>query len=467
MNIFNTMTREKEELIPMVPGQVSIYVCGPTVYNYIHIGNARPLCVFDTLRRYLTYSGYHVKFVSNVTDIDDKLIMAANEQGTTVKEIASRYEKEYLADSDGLNVLRPSVMPRATEHMGDIIKLIRDIVEKGYGYVAENGDVYFRARKFEEYGKLSHLNLDELENSRELSTSLDGGLKEEGADFAVWKAAKPDEPAWDSPWGKGRPGWHIECSAMAKKHLGATFDIHAGGQDLIFPHHENEIAQSECGNGEPFARYWMHNGFLNIDDRKMSKSLGNFYTVRQVSDEVGYEPIRYFMLSAHYRSPLNFTMDILDQCRASIERLYTCRENLVFSLQNASAAGDDALLEKLTEAEARFRERMDDDLNTADALAVIFDLVREINTYAPQSSRATLEKTIDVFDTLCGVLGLLYNQREDEIPPEVQKLAGERDEARKAKNWARADELRDELDRQGYTVEDTPAGPKLTPKKES
>lgn len=466
MKIYNTMSREKEEFMPLVSGQVSIYVCGPTVYNFIHIGNARPLCVFDTLRRYFEYTGNEVKYVSNVTDIDDKLIMAANEQGSTIKEIASRFEKEYLADSDGLNVQRPTVMPRATEHMGDIIKLIRSIIDNGYGYVASNGDVYFRARKFEEYGKLSHLNLDELESSRELSASLDGGLKEDGADFAVWKAAKLGEPAWDSPWGKGRPGWHIECSAMAKKHLGATFDIHAGGQDLIFPHHENEIAQSECGNHEPFARYWMHNGFLNIDDRKMSKSLGNFFTVRQVAEEMGYEPIRYFMLSAHYRSPLNFTMDILEQCKSSIERLYTCRENLDFAIQNATAEGDAVLLEKARDAEISFRERMDDDLNTADALAVIFDLVRDINTLMQSSALEVLKETARVFDKLCGVLGLLYNKRETAVPPEVLKMAQERDEARKAKDWSLADKIRAELDELGYEVEDTATGPKIAPKKD-
>lgn len=459
------MTREKEELIPLEPGQYSIYVCGPTVYNYIHVGNARPLCVFDTLRRYLTYTGNDVLFVSNVTDIDDKLILAANEQETTVKALAAKYEKEYLTDSDGLNVLRPSIMPRATEHMGDIIKLIKDIVDNGYGYVAENGDVYFRAKKFKEYGKLSNLKLDELENSRELSTSLEGGLKEDGADFAVWKAAKPDEPSWGSPWGQGRPGWHIECSAMAKKHLGATFDIHAGGQDLIFPHHENEIAQSECANGVLFARYWMHNGFLNIEDKKMSKSAGNFYTVRQISEQIGYEPIRYFMLSAHYRSPLNFTMDILEQCKASIERLYTCRENLDFAIQNAGESGSAELLEKAREAEERFCERMDDDLNTADALAVLFDFVRDINTLMQESDRHALEKAAETFDALCAVLGLLYNRDEAAIPEDVKTLAEERETARKEKNWARADELRDQLAEQGYVVEDTSSGPKIVRKK--
>ena len=464
MYVYNTMSKTKEELIPMVPGQVKIYVCGPTVYNYIHVGNARPLCVFDTLRRYLTYMGMEVLFVSNVTDIDDKLINKANDQGTTVKAVAEQFEKEYLHDADGLNVLRPSVMPRATEHMGEIVSMIKDIVDKGFGYVAENGDVYFRAKKFPEYGKLSHIVLEDLESNRELSAAIDSGLKEDGSDFAVWKAAKPGEPAWDSPWGMGRPGWHIECSAMAKKHLGATFDIHAGGQDLIFPHHENEIAQSECANGAAFARYWMHNGFLNIDDRKMSKSLGNFFTVRQISDEIGYEPIRYFMLSAHYRSPLNFTMDILKQCEASLERMYTCRENLAFALQSATDDGAGELLDKAKAHEIRFREKMDDDLNTADALAVLFDLIRDINTLGGQTDRDTLQKTADIFDRLCEVLGLLYNRAQNEIPKEIMEMAEKRAEARKDKNWALADELRAELDTRGYLIEDTSSGPKVVPK---
>lgn len=464
MKIFNTMSREREELIPLVPGEYRIYVCGPTVYNFIHVGNARPLCVFDTLRRYLTYLGNKVIYVSNVTDIDDRLITAANEQNTTVKELATRFEKEYLQDSDGLNVQRPTVMPRATEHMGAIIALIEDIIANGYGYVAQNGDVYFRARKFEEYGKLSHLILDDLENNRELSTALEGGLKEDGADFAVWKAAKPGEPAWESPWGAGRPGWHIECSAMAKEHLGVTFDIHAGGQDLVFPHHENEIAQSECANGATFARYWMHNGFLNIDDRKMSKSLGNFFTTRQISEEIGYEPIRYFMLSAHYRTPLNFTMDILKQSKASLERMYTCRENLDFAIANATDSGENVLAQISKDAETEFRVKMDDDLNTADALAVLFDFVRDINTFAKTSCKSALLETAHTFDRLTNVLGLLYNNKKEEIPAEVLALAEQRARARNEKDWAKADALRNEIDALGFVVEDMPAGPKVSKK---
>lgn len=464
MKIFNTMTRQKEDFVPMVEGEVKIYVCGPTVYNFIHVGNARPLCVFDTLRRYLAYRGNKVTYVSNVTDIDDRLITASNEQGVSVKEIAARFEKEYLQDSDGLNVLRPTVMPRATEHMQDIVAMIQDIVDKGYGYRADNGDVYFRARKFEDYGKLSHFVLDDLENNRELSASLDGGLKEDGADFAVWKAAKPGEPAWDSPWGKGRPGWHIECSAMAKKHLGATFDIHAGGQDLIFPHHENEIAQSECANGHEFARYWMHNGFLNIDDRKMSKSLGNFFTVREISEQIGYEPIRYFMLSANYRSPLNFTMEILLQCKASLERLYTCRDNLEFAIEHAGETGENNLSAIAKQAESDFILAMDDDMNTADALAALFDFARDINTFEAKSCKNSLLEAKAAFNRIVDVLGLLYEKKEEEVPAEVVALVEERTQVRKDKNWARADEIRDELSAMGYAVEDTPAGPKIVKK---
>lgn len=466
MKIYNTLNREKEEFIPQKTGEYRIYVCGPTVYNYIHIGNARPICVFDTLRRYLMYRGNNVIYVSNVTDIDDKLINAARENKTTVKKLATKYEKEYLKDADGLNALRPTVVPRATEHIQEIIELIQDILDKGYGYVAENGDVYFSARKFKEYGKLSHLVLDDLQNSRELSSSLDGGLKKDGADFAVWKAAKKGEPSWPSPWGEGRPGWHIECSAMAKKHLGTTFDLHCGGQDLIFPHHENEIAQSECANDATFARYWMHNGFLNIDDRKMSKSLGNFFTVREVAEKIGYEPIRYFMISAHYRTPINFTMDILEQCKTSLERLYTCRDNLDFSIENASLTGENALAKEARKAEDAFKERMDDDLNTADALAILFDLVREINTRIPESCKAALEEAAAVFDHITGVLGILYNRKQERIPRQVKDLAAQRAEARTEKNWALADELRGQIDELGYAVEDTPAGPKISKKAE-
>lgn len=462
MQIFNTLTRQKEEFIPQTPGEYRIYVCGPTVYNYIHIGNARPVVVFDTLRRYLEHRGNKVLFVSNITDIDDKLIQKAREQGCSMKEVAERFEAEFLTDSRGLNALEPTVRPRATEHIAEILDIVKDILDKGYGYVAKNGDVYFRARKFKEYGKLSHLNLDDLESgNRQLRSQMQEDLKEDPADFAVWKAAKPGEPAWDSPYGPGRPGWHIECSAMARKHLGKTIDLHCGGQDLIFPHHENEIAQSECANGCTFSRYWMHNGFLNIDNHKMSKSANNFFTVREVAERYGYEPIRYFMLSAHYRSPLNYTAELIEACKSSLERLYTCRENLDFLLQKASGS-DTALAEKAAAALKKFDAAMDDDLNTADALAALFELVKEINTLAPAAEQAALQAASDAFDEMTGVLGLLYNRKKDEIPPEVTELVQQRAAAKKAKDWPTADAIRATLSGMGWAVEDTPQGPKLS-----
>lgn len=462
MQIFNTLTRQKEEFIPQTPGEYRIYVCGPTVYNYIHIGNARPVVVFDTLRRYLEHRGNKVLFVSNITDIDDKLIQKAKEQGCSMKEVAERFEAEFLTDSRGLNALEPTVRPRATEHIAEILDIVKDILDKGYGYVAKNGDVYFRARKFKEYGKLSHLNLDDLESgNRQLRSQMQEDLKEDPADFAVWKAAKPGEPAWDSPYGPGRPGWHIECSAMARKHLGKTIDLHCGGQDLIFPHHENEIAQSECANGCTFSRYWMHNGFLNIDNHKMSKSANNFFTVREVAERYGYEPIRYFMLSAHYRSPLNYTAELIEACKSSLERLYTCRENLDFLLQKASGS-DTALAGKAAAALKKFDAAMDDDLNTADALAALFELVKEINTLAPAAEQAALQAASDTFDEMTGVLGLLYNRKKDEIPPEVTELVQQRAAAKKAKDWPTADAIRAKLSGMGWAVEDTPQGPKLS-----
>ena len=462
MKIFNTMTRKKEELTPLVPGEYRIYVCGPTVYNYVHIGNARQVVVFDTLRRYLEYQGNRVLFVSNITDIDDKIIAKANEAGVSMQEYAGRYEAEFLKDCDGLNALPPTVRPRATEHIDEILSIVADIIEKGYGYVAKNGDVYFRAKKFKEYGKLSHLVLEDLESgNRALRSQMDGDLKEDPADFAVWKAAKPGEPYWDSPYGKGRPGWHIECSAMARRHLGKTIDIHAGGEDLIFPHHENEIAQSECANGCTFARYWMHNGFLNIDNHKMSKSANNFFTVRELSEVYGYEPIRYFLLTGQYRGPLNYTAELIGACKASLERLYTCRNNLDFAIENAHG-DDETLVEKAAAARGKFCAAMDDDLNTPDALAALFDFVREINTLAPQSSRAALEAAADAFDALTGVLGILYNRKKDEIPADILALVDERAAAKKAKDWARADAIRAELTEKGYVVEDTPKGPKVS-----
>ena len=456
------MTRQKEEFVPQKEGEYRIYVCGPTVYNYIHIGNARPMIVFDTLRRYLEYCGNKVYYVSNITDIDDKLIKKGQEEGTSMQEVARKFEAEYIRDSDGLNVKAPTVRPRATEHIGEIIHIVKDLVDSGHAYVARNGDVYFRVKSDPGYGKLSHLNLDDLESgNRELRSRMDDDLKEDPADFAVWKAAKPGEPYWESPWGHGRPGWHIECSAMARRHLGKTIDIHAGGEDLIFPHHENEIAQSECANGCTFARYWMHNGFLNIDNHKMSKSANNFFTVRELSEVYGYEPIRYFLLTGQYRGPLNYTAELIGACKASLERLYTCRNNLDFAIENAHG-DDETLVEKAAAARGKFCAAMDDDLNTPDALAALFDFVREINTLAPQSSRAALETAADAFDALTGVLGILYNRKKDEIPADILALVDERAAAKKAKDWARADAIRAELTEKGYVVEDTPKGPKVS-----
>ena len=463
MQIFNTMTRKKEDFIPQEPGVYRVYVCGPTVYNYIHIGNARPMIVFDTLRRYLEYLGNKVLYVSNITDIDDKLIKKGQEDGTTMQEVARKFEAEYIKDSEGLNVKAPTVRPRATEHIGEIIKIVKDLVESGHAYVARNGDVYFRVKSDPGYGKLSHLNLDDLESgNRELRSQMDDDLKEDPADFAVWKAAKPGEPSWNSPWGQGRPGWHIECSAMARKHLGKTIDLHAGGQDLIFPHHENEIAQSECANGCTFSHYWMHNGFLNINNQKMSKSANNFFTVREIADKYGYEPIRYFMLTAGYRMPLNYTVDLIESCKNSLERLYTCRENLDFTLSKGNFGTDESLKEKAAEAKQKFCTAMDDDLNTPDALAAVFDLVKDINTLSASSSKEALETAAAAFDEITGVLGLLYNRKKDEVPAEVTALVEKRAAAKKAKDWATADAIRAELTAMGWAVKDTAQGPQLS-----
>ena len=464
MKIFDTLTRQKVPFIPQKEGEYSIYVCGPTVYNYIHIGNARPVIVFDTLRRYLESCGNRVNYVSNITDIDDKLIKRAQEENSTVAEVAKKYEEEYLKDAKGLNVKPLTSMPRATEHIEQILQIVADLIEKGYAYVARNGDVYFRTKKFKDYGKLSHLVLEELEGgNRELRSRMDEDLKEDAADFAVWKAAKPGEPAWESPYGPGRPGWHIECSAMARTHLGNTIDLHCGGQDLVFPHHENEIAQSECANGCTFARYWMHNAFLNIDNHKMSKSAGNFFTVREIAEKYGYEPIRYFMLSAHYRSPLNYTAELIESCRSSLERLYTCRDNLDFALKNAQGSSN-LLTAKAAAAKVKFKEAMEDDLNTADGLAALFELVKEINTLSADSTEQSLQDAAAVFDEIADVLGLLYNRKTDEVPAEVMEMVEQRAQAKKEKNWAVADELRAKLGEMGWVVEDTAQGPKVSKK---
>ena len=457
MKIFNTLTRSKDEFKPITEGEVKIYACGPTVYNYIHIGNARPLCVFDVLRRYFEWRGYKVNFVQNFTDIDDKLIKKANEEGITVPEVAERFIGEFWTDAKGLNVREATVHPRATENIEQIQGIISALMENGYAYEA-GGDVYYRAKKFGEYGKLSHQPLEDLEAGARIET---GDIKEDPMDFCLWKGAKPGEPYWESPWGNGRPGWHIECSAMAGRYLGKTIDIHCGGLDLIFPHHENEIAQSEAANGCNFAHYWMHNGFINVDNHKMSKSLNNFFTVRDVADKYGYEPIRYFLVSSQYRSPINYSVDIIEQAKNSLDRLYTCRDNIDFALKNAEEGGEiPAFIE---EHKNEFINAMEDDLNTADALAAIFMLVRDINTViANGAGKATLEACADIFDQLTGVLGLVYNRKAESLDSEIEELIEKRTAARKAKDFKTADEIRDKLKAMGITLEDTPQGVKWT-----
>ena len=461
MKVYNTLTRKKEELVPITPGEIKMYACGPTVYNYIHIGNARPLCIFDILRRYLEYRGYNVKFVQNFTDIDDKIIRRANEEHVDFSEISERYIKEFWTDAAGLNVRHATINPKATENIDAIIQIISTLIEKGYAYEAQ-GDVYFSTEKFKDYGKLSHQPLEDLEAGARIMV---GEVKREPMDFAVWKAAKPGEPAWDSPWGKGRPGWHIECSAMNWRYLGDTIDIHCGGQDLIFPHHENEIAQSECFTGKPFAHYWMHNGYINVDNVKMSKSLGNFFTVRDVAEKYGYEPIRYLLISAQYRSPINYSTDIIEQCIAALNRLYTCRDSLDFELKNASDAehdGDKAIIDGFDKYREQFISAMDDDLNTADAIASIFELVRDINTnvVGKTPSKALVEGAIAMFDELTGVLGLVYNRKTETLDSDVEALIEARTNARKEKNWAEADRIRDQLKEMGIVLEDTAQGVK-------
>ncbi|MBE6729205.1 MAG: cysteine--tRNA ligase [Ruminococcaceae bacterium] len=457
MKIFNTLTREKEEFIPIDKEEVKIYACGPTVYNYIHIGNARPLCVFDVLRRYLEWRGVNVKYVQNFTDIDDKLIKKANEEGITVPEVAERYIKEFRVDSDGLNVKPATIHPRATENIDEIISIIETLMEKGFAYES-GGDVYYRAKKFKEYGKLSHQPLEDLESGARIAV---GEIKEDPMDFCLWKSAKPGEPFWASPWGDGRPGWHIECSAMSCRYLGKTIDIHCGGQDLIFPHHENEIAQSEAANGQEFARYWMHNGFINVDNRKMSKSLGNFFTVRDVAEKYGYEPIRYLMISSHYRSPINYSIDIIEQGKSALERLYNCRDRIDFAVSHAQDGGE--IPEFIAQHTEEFINAMEDDLNTADALAAVFTLAKDINLAIDAGAKkASLEAMAEALDTLTGVLGFLYNRKNDSLDAEVEELIAERTKARKERDFAKADAIRDKLKEMGIVLEDTPQGVKWT-----
>ena len=464
MLIYNTMTKKKEELKPIKPGEVNIYACGPTVYNYIHIGNARPICSFDVLRRYLKYRGYKVKYVQNFTDVDDKIIKKANEEGVESLEISEKYIAEYKKDAHGLNVMDADVHPKVTESMDIIIDIVKTLVDKGFAYES-NGDVYFRTSKFEDYGKLSKMPIDDLKAGARINVNEQ---KEDALDFAVWKAAKPGEPYWDSPWGKGRPGWHIECSAMSRHHIGNTIDIHCGGQDLIFPHHGNEIAQSEAATGCTLANYWVHNGYINVDNQKMSKSLGNFFTAREVAEKYGYEVVRYMMVQAHYRSPSNSCVELLESCKASLERLYNCRNTLDSAIENAKSGEISKEATEIFEKRRnQFIEAMDDDLNTADGVTAIFELVRDLNTMSSDSSTSKEQLTAGaaLFDELTDVLGILYNRnKEEEIPTEILELAEQRKAARKEKNFALADELRNKIADMGYIIEETRQGTKIKKK---
>ena len=458
MQVYNTMTRKKEPLVPIREGEISMYVCGPTVYDYFHIGNARPFVVFDTLRRYLEYRGYKVKYVQNFTDIDDKMINRANREGTTVKELGDRFIKEYYQDADALGIERATVNPRATEHIGDIIKLVKKLIEKGHAYATDNGDVYFAVRSYPGYGKLKGQDIDDMENGARISPTEQ---KRDPLDFALWKGEKPGEPSWPSPWGKGRPGWHVECSAMSMKYLGETFDIHGGGMDLIFPHHENEIAQSEGATGKPFVHYWMHNGYININNQKMSKSLGNFFTVRDIAKEYDLEAVRMFLLTANYRNPVNFSRELMDQTVTSLNRLYTARDRLFDTAVNENT-DDTGVVSKLDEFRNRFNEAMDDDLNTADALGILFDFARWINIFATDAhTKAAIDAVKERYAELNGVLGLVVKEKKEDFPEEALSLLEARTEAKKAKNWAEADKIREQLKNMGYAVEDTKDGAKL------
>jgi len=460
MKLYNSMTMQKEEFVPLVEGKVTMYACGPTVYDYIHIGNARPIIVFDALRRYFEYRGYEVTFVQNFTDIDDKIIRRANELGISSRELAEKFIEEYFVDAKGLGVREATVHPRATENIPQIIELIQTLMDKGLAYES-GGDVYFRTERYDGYGKLSHQSLDDLLAGARVDVNE---IKENPMDFALWKKAKPGEPSWPSPWGEGRPGWHIECSAMSSRYLGKTIDIHCGGQDLTFPHHENEIAQSEGASGQTFVRYWLHNGYINVDNRKMSKSLGNFFTVRDAAAAYGYENIRMFMLMSHYRSPLNYSGEALTHAKNALERLKQARKNLLFVKENGREGEiDEAGLDKKLEVyRSRYIEAMDDDFNTADAISVIFELVREANTLVSSGTmaRREAERYLSLFDELTGVRGLLYAEKDadTELAEEVEALIAARQAARKAKNWAEADRIRDKLKEMGIILEDTPQG---------
>ncbi|MET3291414.1 UNVERIFIED_CONTAM: cysteinyl-tRNA synthetase [Brevibacillus sp. OAP136] len=460
IHLYNTMSRKNEEFIPLEPGKVKIYVCGPTVYNYIHIGNSRPAIVFDTLRRYLSYRGYQVTFVQNITDVDDKLIRAANEENTTVKELADKYMKAYNEDLATLNVLPPDIQPRVMETIPEIISFVEALVEKGFAYESE-GDVYFRTGRFKEYGKLSHQPIDDLQAGARIEVNE---KKESPLDFALWKAAKPGEITWESPWGLGRPGWHIECSAMVLKFLGESIDIHAGGSDLTFPHHENEIAQSECMTGQVFARYWLHNAMLNIDNEKMSKSLGNFKLARDLIKEYGGQLIRFFMLSGHYRSPINFSGEMLEQAENGLERIRTAYANAKHRLTTSRPGEPNGVAEEqaaiIDQLRQKFIREMDDDINTANAITVLFDLTKEVNLYLRHENvgKAQLEAYRDLFLELAAVLGLELEEDSALLDEEIEALIVERTESRKARNFARADEIRDLLTDKGILLEDTPQG---------
>ncbi len=465
MKLFNTLTRRKEEFVPLEEGKVKMYVCGPTVYNLIHIGNARPMIIFDTVRRYMEYKGYEVNFVSNFTDVDDKIIKKAIEEGVSAEEISERYIKECKQDMSGMNVKPATIHPQATREIQGMIEMIQTLIEKGYAYVAADGTVYFRVKNFKEYGKLSHKNLDDLQSGFRTIQVSGEEQKEDPLDFVLWKPKKEGEPYWESPWCDGRPGWHIECSVMAKKYLGEEIDIHAGGEDLIFPHHENEIAQSECCNGKIFAKYWMHNAFLNIDNRKMSKSLGNFRTVRQISEQYDLQVLRFFMLNAHYRSPLNFSADLMEASKNALERITEGAERLkdraAAAVTQEATPEQEALLKEAEGFTAKFEEAMDDDFNTADALAAIFELVKFANTKVEADcSRALAQGLLDQLVKLCGVLGLKAIKEEEILDKEIEELIEERQAARKEKNFARADEIRDILLKKGIELKDTREGVK-------
>lgn len=469
MKVYNTLSGKKEDFIPLEPGKVKMYVCGPTVYNLIHIGNARPMIVFDTVRRYMEHKGLEVNYVSNFTDVDDKIIKAAIEEGVEASVISERYIAECKKDMAAMNVKPATTHPKATEEICGMLDMIAALVEKGFAYAAEDGTVYFRTRQFKPYGKLSHRNLDDLRSGGRSLLVSGEDQKEDPLDFVLWKPKKEGEPYWESPWCKGRPGWHIECSVMSKRYLGDEIDIHAGGEDLIFPHHENEIAQSEAANGREFAKYWMHNAFLNIDNKKMSKSLGNFFTVRDISEKYDLQVLRFFMLSAHYRSPLNFSADLMEAAQNSLERILTAVENLKYLIKNCSGDGSDtkltekerSLLNEAKSFEAKFDEAMDDDFNTADAISAIFELVKFTNTNASiENSKEYLEALLAEIAELSGILGLIVNKKEEILEADIEKLIEERQTARKEKNFARADEIRDILLEQGITLKDTREGVK-------